>query len=84
MKSVIAAAIIATALGGTGEFIEARRVIIDSQCTDIEKMRECVQRIIEIGSMIKMALSHFNRESDPIVKFLEAVDFNFKVSQIVL
>ena len=82
--SVIAAAIIATALGGTGEFIEARRVIIDSQCTDIEKMRECVQRIIEIGSMIKMALSHFNRESDPIVKFLEAVDFNFKVSQIVL
>ncbi|OHS94702.1 cyclin [Tritrichomonas foetus] len=81
--SIIAASIVAVTLAGTGNFDEARKVIVGQIFPDEKMLKECLHDVKEIGAMFVSALSHFDRASDPIVKYLENVKFDFPVSRLV-
>ena len=79
--SLISAAVVATVLAGTGDFNGAKKVILESQCTDIPLMHECVSKMIDVGKKLTAALSHFN-DTAPIIKMFEDTSFDFDASSV--
>lgn len=79
--SLISAAVVGTVLAGTGDFNGAKKVILESQCTDIPLMHECVSKMIDVGKKLTAALSHFN-DTAPIIKMFENTSFDFDASSV--
>ncbi|KAK8834931.1 cell division [Tritrichomonas musculus] len=79
--SLISAAVVSTVLAGTGDFNGAKKVILESQCTDIPLMYECVSKMIDVGKKLTAALSHFN-DNAPIIKMFENTSFEFDASSV--
>lgn len=79
--SIIAAAVVSTVLASIGDFDGAKRIILDSQCTDPNAMLECIDKMILIGRKLLEALSQFNK-SAPIIQMFENTTFDFDATTV--